>query len=294
MKLITYENIPCWYELSFRENYPAIVLRLHRDLVKQMPIVKNDVPFIASFIQEFKFNSFNGDLTGDFGFNGSFVRGQSKDDEFIELIVKIPTIKKPAGKCTFCNGSGRDKYLRTECISCDGSGKGYDFDWQTAYAISASFTTFFHLISCPEQETSSSLMQLLVVQTITVRDMHGGSLGGKYGVSLVKWLGSLWASGNSEMHEMTNAMKVVYKKLFKKVDVFDCHQTWAKVEDQRGWLNVSCPGDACGLQPSFDYSLREGRGYEFDCHNVDNPMQQITLLAGLAALHDKARKEMKA
>lgn len=30
--------------------------------------------------------------------------------------------------------------------------------------------------------------------------------------------------------------------------------------------------------------------YEFSCNNIDTFAQQLTLLAGLAALHDKIRK----
>jgi hypothetical protein len=31
-------------------------------------------------------------------------------------------------------------------------------------------------------------------------------------------------------------------------------------------------------------------GFEFSCHNTDTPMQQLTILASLAALHDLVRK----
>ena len=50
---------------------------------------------------------------------------------------------------------------------------------------------------------------------------------------------------------------------------------------------------ACGLNPSHDH-MDIGQGYEFSCHNTDTPAQQLTLLAGLAALHDLVRKDMAA
>jgi hypothetical protein len=64
---------------------------------------------------------------------------------------------------------------------------------------------------------------------------------------------------------------------------------------ESGGLCIDCPGDACGIHPDTyaEYDIKEGRGYKFTCHNVDTPMQQITLIAGLAALHDCTRKEIK-
>jgi len=58
-----------------------------------------------------------------------------------------------------------------------------------------------------------------------------------------------------------------------------------------GGLCMSCPGDACGIHPSSWHDVeRDNIGYEFASHNVDNFLQQLTLLSGLACLHDLARK----
>ena len=62
---------------------------------------------------------------------------------------------------------------------------------------------------------------------------------------------------------------------------------WVRLKNGR--LIMNCPGDACGIHPENWYEEND-KGYEFNCHNVDSPMQQITLLAGLAALHDEARR----
>lgn len=91
---------------------------------------------------------------------------------------------------------------------------------------------------------------------------------------------------------MIQAMKTAYKRMFGP-DHIDEYSFHAYVAYKGGWLNVGCPGNACGLNPTSQGVTEKGKGYEFACHNVDTPAQQITLLAGLAALHDKARKEMK-
>ena len=97
------------------------------------------------------------------------------------------------------------------------------------------------------------------------------------------------------MVEMIEAMIKTWQKMFptKKVDKYDRYSFRASVDYENGWLNVSCPGDACGLNPANSCGGEDGRGYEFSCHNVDSPMQQLTLIAGLAALCDKAKKEIK-
>jgi len=79
--------------------------------------------------------------------------------------------------------------------------------------------------------------------------------------------------------------------MYGKFDDMDEMNTTAWVRD-RGWLGIGCSGDRTGLHPSSISSMGAGEGYRFSCHNVDTPMQQIALLAGLAALCDKARKEI--
>lgn len=33
-KILTQDDIPCWYEISWRKSIPAIVLRVHQDFIK--------------------------------------------------------------------------------------------------------------------------------------------------------------------------------------------------------------------------------------------------------------------
>jgi hypothetical protein len=52
-------------------------------------------------------------------------------------------------------------------------------------------------------------------------------------------------------------------------------------------LFLDAPGNACGILPYHDViSSQEDEvcGYEFTSHNTDSSSQQLTLLAGLAAL----------
>lgn len=92
--------------------------------------------------------------------------------------------------------------------------------------------------------------------------------------------------------KMEDAMRKAYVRMLR-ADYLDSLSFRASVENERGWLNVSCPGSACGLHPT-DHFMRDGYGFEFSSHNVDTPAQQLTLLAGLAALHDRVDQELQA
>jgi hypothetical protein len=246
-------------------------------------------------MNHFKFKKFSGSLAGNFGFDDRFIFKGIKEN-FAEFSANIPRVKKYSGKkCEHCRGSGKDRLLNDECLRCEGTGKDRFYDWKLAYAISASFTIISHWMRFPEKETSSLFPQLMTVFTVTRDEMHGGSLGGDYSVELCNWMRSLYIQnrGRYEVAEMTEAMKIAHKKMFGAFRFGQEYYLWAKIEDDKGWLNVNCPGDACGLHPGDSFGPQKERGYEFACHNVDNPMQQITLLAGLAALYDKARREIK-
>ncbi len=297
-KRITRDNIPCWYELSWQEKELAIILRVHQDFIENTAPVKQDAPIVIGLKEGFGFKKFTGSLNENFGFDDA-LEIQAPKDKFIEFLIRIPEIKKlTRRKCRSCDGTGKDEFRAGEkCFNCSGKGREFDYDFMQAETISASLVVFFVLamLSEKEKETSSFIPQLLTIQTIILRDMHGGSLWGEYSLHLCKWLTSLWQGGHTPIPEMSRAMQTVYTKMFGPSDYIKDYDFRASVDYEWGWLNVNCPGDACGLNPNHntDYDMKRGEGYKFSCHNVDNAGQQLTLIAGLAALHDRARREIK-
>ncbi len=296
-KWLKRDIIPCWYELGWRawqnDETPAIFLRVHKDFVRSIKAIPETAPLVTTLRAEFfntLFDTFSGSFEQDFfGFNKVFER-VGEVEEFVEFLIRIPVIDKPTGrKCPECQGTKKDQFLEDrECFHCNGTGKESQIDWRLAYSISASFTVFTTLSKYSEVETSCRLPQLLTFHTITVRDMHSGSLGGDYSIPLVKWLSLL--GRNAPLAGMIYAMKTSYQRMLGRREYND-FDFQAYVANENGWLNVSCPGNACGIQPAYGH-LREGEGYQFSCHNVDSPMQQLTLIAGLAALHEKARRDI--
>jgi hypothetical protein len=287
------ENVPCWYELSWNKEEKAIVLRVHkdvRDFIETSNFSFEKAPLIRSLKEEFKLGNFIGDFKGNMGFDEAFKFLGEKDD-FIEFLIKMPRVRNQSGKnCSRCNGSGEEEFSHHKCFACDGMGKAFVQDWQSVYVISASLTAVLALLDIfgMDKKSQAYSVQLLEVRTSTRKGDYGGWLGGTYSLALCNWLSSL---EKGSIKEMVEAMIIAHDCMFGLREFEAC---WfkASLDYDNGWLNVDCPGNACGLNPANSH-VEKGEGYDFGCHNTDTPIQQLTLLAGLAALHDKARNEMK-
>ncbi len=287
-RLITEEVIPCWYELSWQENLPAIILRIHHDFLKELRIDFQNAPIVKSLMKTFKFGKFGDNFETDIGFNMIFKR-QGEQNGFVSFGAQIPEVERLTGQnCPECGGLGRDRDIDMECFTCRGKGKQFIIDWSLADTISASFTVFLRTLSNCEKDTSALFPQLMIVETVTTvgRD---ASLDGMISVPLRRYLKSLGHHENGITY-MTQAMKIAHEKMLGLRDYSE-YDFQTRVH-ANGKFTADCPGDACGIHPSDSHRM-EGEGYEFVCHNVDTAMQQITLLAGLAALHDLARKNIK-
>lgn len=296
--LINHENMSCIYDLSWNKKIPAIILKIHKSFIENFPNFYSSriVPY---FMKEFGFrffDQFRKNLLGDlyFGFD-QCCRKIGEENNFWIFEIPIPVIEEWLNEsCDECKGFGKDKH-EEKCLYCNGTGREKVFKTKRAYAICASLCLLFEL--APQRwekkfKTDCDFPQLLILETSIQKNIqHGGTFGGIYSVPLVKFLASF--EPNTEICEMINAMTSAHKKMFGKFDSFNKCYTWAKVAYKHGWLNVSCYGDACGLHPANSFVSENECGYRFDCHNVDTPMQQIILISGLAALCDKARKEIK-
>jgi len=296
IKTIVTDVLPCWYELSWREILPpAIILRIHKDFIREIIAKKIDfenAPIVWGFKIEFGFEKFVGDFEKEFGFDGALVK-KGKDGEFVEFFIPIPKIKKDSGEiCGDCGGSGKNEtFADDECLFCSGTGKKYFYDWKSAFAISASLNIFFSLMCFWEKESSAGIPQLITIDVVTRKDLHGGSLWGQCSIPFAEYLMKISEKdGDVLLPEASEAVRAAWHHMFGLSD-YEFHHDF-RVNVRNGGFNIFCPGDACGLNPA-QWSRIKGQGYEFSCHNVDTPAQQIALIAGLAALHDKARKEIK-
>ncbi|MEA3452737.1 MAG: hypothetical protein U9Q96_00085 [Patescibacteria group bacterium] len=291
MGLITYKDVPCWYRLSWLAEAPAILLRIHQDMMGIIRSIQPDAPIVKYFQKELELGDFTNDTQAEFGFNKSLV-AEDENNSFITLRLTLPVSRQEIRQtCSVCRGSDKDLF-GNKCESCGGSGdehKEYRDNWQSLFAASASLTILFGQLIYSKKETSASFPQLLTIETTTHRGLHGGTLGGRYSKKLVAWLSSLGI--NVQIPEMIQAMKIAYEHMVTRDISGLRNQFKAVVAYKNGWLNVSCPGNACGLNPEH-HGLEKETGYHWDCHNVDGPIQQLTLIAGLAALCDRATEDL--
>lgn len=287
MDIITQINIPRWYGLSWNAENATIVISVHRMLESLLKrSLTPDTPIISTMKEEFGFATFH----RDFGFDGALM--PAGDDKWIRFSAMLPVIFHLLGEsCVVCGGSGKDEFSPDrDCLHCEGTKKEHIFDWLPAYALSASLNVLFCLLEYPEIQTISNLPQLMTVQLATGHGMGASALSGMYSVPLVQWLAR--KQPPYAIPAMELAMQQAYQWMFGRKGVLRYGDFRASVDSEGGWLNVSCPGDACGLNPDHSgFSGVKGRGYRFLPHNVDNPVQQLTLLAGLAALHDLMYQE---
>jgi hypothetical protein len=312
--LILGKDIPCWYDLSWQAKGPmGIIFKLHRDFVN---VMTGKIPrlYVDEFMEKFNFDSFDKPFEREFGFENVFKRLGEKND-FVSYIVKIPRIKEYVYEtCPRCLELNRLDISTNQldlfgeqppCPVCKNKKKikkkddfdkyEYVLDWQRAYAISASMSILFWMTNyfALNDKTACKTPQLITVGTITERGMHGGSLYGEYGKKMHRYLSSF--KPRTSIEEMSRAMFLAYQRMIGLSSYLRKYDFRSDIDYTNGWLNVSVPGDACGLHPAH-HTLnmdKQTYGYEFSCQNVDTPVQQISLIAGLAALNDKARREIK-
>lgn len=292
-KSILYDIIPCWYELSLSKKPLGIILRIHQETIKVAIKIEQDAPIVVSYKKEFGFENFSSSFDKDFGFNNCFKYKGVKKDGFVEFFIKIPLIKIILDKtCEHCGGSGKDKYITSNrCLWCSGKGKEYIINWEIMRAISASFSVFSLLFHHCEVETSASKPQLLTFDTIARKEQHGGSINGEFSIPIMNWLKGF--EPNTEFPDIAKILEETYKNLYGELERYYEYSFRAKICGTRGFLALDVPGDACGIHGG-SHHFDDNAGSEFSCHNVDTPMQQLALLVGLTALHDKAREEIKA
>jgi len=272
---------------------PALRLLLSRRLVEGscLTLAHRDVQGYLGLAQ-LGLTSFSGELKEGllFGFNGAVVVG-AWDGDVLPLIAPVPTLERQGAKCTYCDQSSGEE--SRPCASCGGTGWERRYDHSPAFAVAATFSLLLEMAMGfgeeSEQEVITWPRQLLEVHTtVDTSGFHACSLGGTYSRLLVGWLERL-ALNESELAEVSSAMQASYRKMLPFLGSLEWSNEFRTNLYEGGRFHISCPGDACGLDPCDEPV--SGRGYKFAPHNVDTPAQQLTLLAGLAALSDRAVAE---
>jgi hypothetical protein len=281
------DELPSWYELGWQDGTrPAILLRIEEGTLKRefRPLER-----LMKKMSEAAKVPFTFDLEKRTGFGEMYVERTGGADGFAEFRFPIPDLRGKSDTCFACRGSGRNSIMERTCELCRGRKRHRSPDWGKGRRATRTLGVFLELLQFPERETQASKPQLLTVQVYAIdgQSMHGFPVGGHMGVPLSRWLASY--PERMQLEECLAAMKAASTRMIGK-ERHGLYQAWTEPD---GRFHLSVPGN-CACLGSMDFhAAREGRGGTFNSHNVDGPWQQLSLVAGVAALHDLARKEIK-
>jgi len=294
IRMIADEDVPCWYELSWDKEQIGIILRIYQDIVKSERCMVEKHPHLDQVLEVHPgLGEFQPSYNDDFGFEGRLLRLGERDG-FVEFFIKIPAVSISLGvSCKSCSGTGKDlHHLDMDCHACDGTGIESKYDWREAFQITSSLAILFQHIRYPGFETTCLLPQLMLVATMSRVNagMHACGIGGEYSLALMRYLSEI--PENHRLPYVEEAMTKAWDRMLTIRDELYCNRMHAYIQTSPGGFTIDVPGNACGIYPSSSANFKRGEqlsGYDFTCHNTDTPAQQLTMLAGLAALHDGAR-----
>lgn len=284
LKILIDQTLPCWSKMLWTPSPASISFFIHQDILPILDSLTKDHHRISHYQEYGQFIN----TPYRWGINGSLEKITIPDDEFTEFRITLPQVKSLGSEsCPHCKGTGKDVEFEFTCISCHGSGHPVNYDWERIQAVSASMTILTDSINHfpPEKNTTSTQIQLLSPVTFKMKDAH--PLFGQMSRELVDWFRE---KKNTVLAEPTEAVRIAWRTMMNESDDFNSYTLEVNLRDE-GRFHISCPGDACEIFPD-PMRIDEERGYEFTCHNLDSPIQQLTLLAGLASLEMQARKEL--
>ncbi len=162
--------------------------------------------------------------------------------------------------------------------------KGAETDeWNVRATLRALFSTLYSF----EGTTHASERQLMVINPISIsRECNGGALEVICTPTLCRWINepahmTVWTGIENAMYQVGSHM-------------------WQQTTDRTGYevtrlgpgLLFVVPGNACSLLPDPDERRKDNEGFTFTSYNVDSSLQQLTLFAGLARLHELASAKL--
>jgi hypothetical protein len=155
-------------------------------------------------------------------------------------------------------------------------------------------STLFVLFTCLyifEGESTEKKRQLLTIDGLGLET--NGNLGQCYISATVTPTLCEWISkkpDQTSLKEVEEVMYDAYLHMYPGYRKFMRKHDFQAVCQKPGRISLRIPGDACDLSPDSFHQSEGGCGYKLSPHNIDNPVQQLTFLIGLARLHELARQ----
>jgi hypothetical protein len=265
------KTLPAWYELGFTEKGKSLLVSVspssYQSLISR---ISADLPVVAPLREEFGLPAFVPPTVEHWGFGPIVQRAPEIQPEWVTWQCPLPQFvpSTPKGR--------RD--LEAEV------------DWPKLWSVAATLHILFAALYGIKDKGSCPKAQLL---ECALTPGHGlGQCGIWVGVSpaLRRWL-SQQPQGTA--HPILGAvMQTAYKQMYglKKLSAHDQRTIYALTQ-QPGVIMFQTIGDACDLGSGGRWELDQAEGYLLSPHNVDSPLQQLTLLMGAAAMYQLARHD---
>lgn len=258
------ERVPAMYDLGYFSSMRGahLSIRLNQAVLAELGELKKSGQ-LDILAERLRSEELQGFAVGNFGFSEKaigfgdvFYRVNCKWPDFIEYNVAL---------------AGR-------------SGEYPAIDFNHLFSISGTLKLICWHIQCMEiSDTDCKLWQLMHFQLLTKPGLHGSEMS-----VFITRDARQWLQYNLEQHAeeirraMIRAADTMHPEYFAKDREF--RESSFSVHNQgRDAFSLNVPGDAAGVYVPGYESFREDEGWELDSHNLDSPVQQLTLLAGLAA-----------
>lgn len=162
------------------------------------------------------------------------------------------------------------------------------------YYISATLQILFLILHHIDVRDNESKQLVMIDSLRSDKRVEG------YGASLSVTMSKVfceWLAGQDQdtVKKIETVMRHAMKKAYERIGSlrFISLQDFSfpiRMNVGSKLIYISCPGNACGLSPDDRADDDTVEGYQLAPHNTDSPIQQLTLLCGIAAAAQFARE----
>ncbi len=158
-------------------------------------------------------------------------------------------------------------------------------DYEKAYPFAVTLNFLFKQLKKGEQSSDSPVPQHLHIgMTNREEGPYASAIDADVLTPLARWIHT--NVDTEPGNEIAKAMMTAFEHMRGQREPY---QEWDFRVDFRSpkWVNLTVPGNACGLDPDRE-SDESDIAYRLTPHNTDTPVEQLTLLFGLAKLEELA------
>lgn len=254
MPYLKEQDAPAWYELGHQEH--VLVFRLRPDVMAKVEdLLSQPFPIFQSLQQSWSLPEFRPPSEEKWGFGQTFQTIRSAN--WPEIHLNLPSENMGQDHRSNLYQTSVNAYLLFLMLMME------DFDGET--------TDRYQLLTI--DGTSVSNRSCGVMVTISPR--------------LAQWVER--QPQNQHLASVIDTMWQEYSWMLGREHSWR-GDFYAQCYDGQ-WLHLKVPGECACLGRDGQYADEKG-GYEMYSHNVDTPLQQLTLLAGLAKLYDLASNDL--